>query len=44
MTRKAVDVAVIVPDASPVLTLSRIGRVDLLSTFAVPIRIVDQVQ
>jgi hypothetical protein len=44
MTRKLVDVAVIIPDASPVLTLARIGRVELLSKFSVPIRIVDQVQ
>jgi hypothetical protein len=43
MTRKAVDVAVIIPDASPVLTLARIGRIDLLSSFTVPIKIVDQV-
>jgi hypothetical protein len=43
MTRKVVDVAVIIPDASPVLTLARIGRMDLLSSFSVPIKIVDQV-
>ena len=43
MTRKTVDVAVIIPDASPVLTLARIERVDLLGSFSVPIRIVDQV-
>ena|ERR1700674_3749107 len=43
MARKAVDVAVIIPDASPVLTLVRIGRIDLLSSFTVPIKIVDQV-
>lgn len=43
MTRKIVDVAVIIPDASPVLTLARVGRIDLLGTFAVPIKIVDQV-
>lgn len=43
MTRKIVDVAVIIPDASPVLTLARIGRVDLLGHFTVPIKIVDQV-
>jgi hypothetical protein len=43
MTRKVVDVAVIIPDASPVLTLARIGRIDLLSSFTVPIKIVDQV-
>jgi hypothetical protein len=43
MARKVVDVAVIIPDASPVLTLARIGRIDLLGSFTVPIRIVDQV-
>lgn len=43
MARKSIDVAVIIPDASPVLTLARIGRLDLLGTFAVPVRIVDQV-
>ncbi len=43
MTRKTVDVAVIIPDASPVLTLGRIGRIDLLGSFTVPIKIVDQV-
>jgi hypothetical protein len=43
MTRKIVDVAVIIPDASPVLTLARIGRIDLLGSFSVPIQIVDQV-
>ena len=43
MIRKTIDIAVILPDASPVLTLARIGRVDLLGLFGVPIRIVDQV-
>ena len=43
MTRKTVDVAVVIPDASPVLTLGRIGRVDLLNSFMAPIKIVDQV-
>jgi hypothetical protein len=43
MARKTVDVAVIIPDASPILTLARIGRVDLLGSFTVPVRIVDQV-
>jgi hypothetical protein len=37
MTRKAVDIGVIIPDASPVLTLVRIGRIDLLSSFTVRI-------
>jgi hypothetical protein len=43
MARKIVDVAVIIPDASPVLTLARVGRVDLLASFTAPINIVDQV-
>lgn len=43
MTRKKVDVAVIIPDSSPILTLGRIGRIDLLRTFSVPVKIVDQV-
>ena len=43
MARRSVDVAVIIPDASPVLTLARISRLDLLGTFAVPVQIVDQV-
>jgi hypothetical protein len=30
MNRKAVDIAVVIPDASPVLTLAGIGRIDLL--------------
>jgi hypothetical protein len=36
-------VAVIIPDASPVLTLARIGRLDLFDFFSAPIQIVDQV-
>ena len=43
MSRKTIDIAVVIPDASPVLTLARVGRIDLLGHFAVPIRIVDQV-
>jgi hypothetical protein len=43
MARKIVDIAVIIPDASPVLTLALIGRLDLLESFAVPVHIVDQV-
>ena len=43
MTRKAVDVAVVIPDASPVLTLARIDRLDLLDRFSVPVHVVDQV-
>jgi hypothetical protein len=42
MTRKIVDIAVIIPDASPVLTLARINRLDLFETFSAPIEIVDQ--
>jgi hypothetical protein len=43
MARRTVDVAIIIPDASPVLTLARIGRLDLFETFTAPIHIVDQV-
>jgi hypothetical protein len=43
MPREAIDVAVIIPDASPVLTLARIGRPDVLGGFSVPVRVVDQV-
>jgi hypothetical protein len=43
VARRTVDVAVIIPDASPVLTLARVGRIDLLDSFTVPVRIVDQV-
>jgi hypothetical protein len=42
VARRTVDVAVIIPDASPVLTLARIGRLDLFDTFTAPIHIVDQ--
>jgi predicted nucleic acid-binding protein len=38
-----VDIALIIPDASPVLTLARVDRLDLLMVFNVPIKIVDQV-
>jgi hypothetical protein len=43
MNRRVVDVAVVIPDASPVLTLAGIGRIDLLGRFSVPVRVVDQV-
>ena len=43
MPRKMVDVAVIIPDASPVRTLGGIDRIDLLGRFSVPVRVVDQV-
>jgi hypothetical protein len=43
MARRTADVAVIIPDASPVLTLARIGRLDLFEIFTAPIHIVDQV-
>lgn len=42
-TRKTMDVTIIIPDASPVMTLARLGRIDLLQRFSVPIHIVDQV-
>ena len=41
--KKTVDVKVIVTDASPILTLSRIGRLDLLGTFEPSVVVVDQV-
>jgi hypothetical protein len=41
--RRTVHVAVVIPDASPILTLSRVGRLDVLSLLQVPIKIVDQV-
>jgi hypothetical protein len=41
--KKLVDVALIIPDASPVLTLARVDRLELLTGFNVPIKIVDQV-
>ena len=44
MSRKNVDVAVIIPDASPIVTLARVERLDLFDTSTVPIHIVDQVQ
>jgi hypothetical protein len=43
MAKKIVPVAVIIPDASPLLTLDRVGRLDLLDLFGAPIKIVDQV-
>jgi predicted nucleic acid-binding protein len=43
MARKRVDVAIIVPDASPLITLANIDRLDLLDTFAAPIKVPDQV-
>ncbi len=36
-------VAVVIPDAGPLLTLARLGRLDLLEMFDAPIHIVDQV-
>jgi hypothetical protein len=44
MSRKKVDVAVIIPDASPLVTLAGQDRLDLLQTFTAPIHIVDQVK
>ncbi len=43
MVRKRVPTALIVPDASPLVTLGRVGRLDVLSLFTVPIHIVDVV-
>jgi hypothetical protein len=42
--KKTLDVKIIIPDASPILTLARVNRLELLQLFAVPIHIVDQVQ
>lgn len=44
MAGRAVDVAVINPDASPVITLARVDRLDLFETFTSPIQIVDQIR
>ncbi len=41
--KKIVEITLVIPDASPLLTLARIDRLDLLELFAVPIHIVDQV-
>ena len=41
--KQIVDVAVILADASPIMTLHRIGRLDVLGLFNVPIHIVDHV-
>lgn len=41
--KQLVDVAVVIADASPILTLHRIGRLDVLGLFNAPIHIVDQV-
>jgi hypothetical protein len=41
--KKHIPVKLIIPDSSPVMTLARIGRLDLLSLFTVPIHMVDQV-
>jgi hypothetical protein len=43
MARRSVEVGVVIPDASPVLTLARVDRLDLFNTFSTPIHIVDQV-
>ena len=41
--KEIVDVAIVVSDASPILTLHRIGHLDVLALFAVPVHVVDQV-
>jgi hypothetical protein len=41
--KNAVTISLIIPDASPIITLARIDRLDLLGRFSVPIHIVDQV-
>jgi hypothetical protein len=41
--KTAVAIKLVIPDASPIMTLARIDRLDLLARFAIPIHIVDQV-
>lgn len=41
--RKTVPISIVVPDASPLITLGRIERLDILSLFTKPINIVDVV-
>lgn len=41
--RKTVAITLVIPDASPLLTLGRVRRLDVLSYFKVPIHIVDVV-
>lgn len=41
--KQIVDVAVILSDASPIMTLQHIGRLDVIALFNVPIHIVDHV-
>ena len=41
--KQLVDVAVVVSDASPIITLHRIARLDVLTLFSVPVHVVDQV-
>jgi hypothetical protein len=43
MARKTVDVAVIIPDAGPILTLAGVERLELLTLFDAPVTVVDQV-
>ena len=43
MVRKRVPTKLIVPDASPLVTLGRVGRLDVLSLFTVPVHVVDVV-
>jgi len=40
---KIVDAALVISDASPIMTLQRVGRLDLLAKFNIQIHIVDQV-
>jgi hypothetical protein len=42
--RKRGAITVIIPDASPLLTLARVGRLDVFRHFVVPIQIVDLVK
>lgn len=43
MARRKIPIRIVVPDATPFVKLSKIGRLDLLDLFKVPIVVVDQV-
>jgi hypothetical protein len=44
VARERKTIKVIIPDASPLLTLARVGRLDVFRHFVVPIQIVDVVR
>ena len=43
MARKAVSISVVIPDASPLLSLGRVRRLDIFGAFVVPVHIPDVV-